>query len=1120
MSRQSPSAKPQVSRQGAFNKLRSPCVELSQIVLKFRGHQTTAKDVLQALRKTSTVISQLGQENALDPKLADYAFFPLSQIFNESRRLSSNCLEIAVQCLNVLVSQGWQDRLVPDMSKQLLILMTLLASGRPGQAHEEPVSDDLKVACFHTIDSLVEWMTKSPASKEVLGTSSTAGVVDQVVYLLLEAITESELEMVQLSASKALYRLINGIHSRHFLASLLPRTVSSLVNAIRPSVRIRRSVLVLEADLTCLSTILRAVLRDEVALPHDGVSGEPEAQIQTDDDDARVNILDQSWLKATSSQVHIALVQVSKLRYHDRVEVRKALFRLCLVVITDCRRSLYESVPVILESMITLASHTDDEVGSTAYIELKQLSTIEKHIADEISSIFRKWTFSLPRIMQGSDDQPKMRAIGEISTAYLLLSSSWSSIENVTSSLTNTLVNSVSASIGVSSSKEQRTIKEILPMPSEIQKTVELTSANSFPPILFNHKSQSSSAKALANLFSDLAAGENWKIVTRSLIDRVPDLDLLGQISSIWLALQLLKCSKDETEVDDVIVTFPKSEDMTESKSYLISDLYHQAIPYLLKDFPTEEVDWRLKALAMEVVVLQAEQLGHAYRPELIDILYPVLSLFASSNQELRQHAIISINSIARNCGYPSTQALLIYNVDYLINSVAIKLNCFDLSPQGPQVLLMMIRLCGPTLLPYLDDIIGTIFAALDSFHGYPNLVELLFEVLKTIVDESAKQPQLAIIDGKVPEHLKRELKTSSIDDVLSDLAAARSRRMKSDEEHEQKVKSFPNRPWSALENQSNQVEADTKFHENTDKNLNDYNEELGAVSNPKDSETRLSKSYKLLLDIARATIPHLSSPSPHVRLTLLQLLSKIAPLLSQDEDSFLPLVNAIWPAIISRLFRYLDLGAQHESAYNVIAAAHAIVTLCEGAGDFLASRIEDIFPKLEQLFREVLQNVKEYQRRESPISGLPGPWSLAKDTAGPVDLQIVQRNSGDMVPAMPPLQQMNMTGVLRTTSGQILNALISLWEAILKHVRITEEHGESVLDMLGDVMEEPGRETVREALERWNADAVWLLRNAKKMGNEAGVEKSLDAEQSRKLMAPSVLNYDWARLGLSEAAF
>ncbi len=84
---------------------------------------------------------------------------------------------------------------------------------------------------------------------------------------------------------------------------------------------------------------------------------------------------------------------------------------------------------------------------------------------------------------------------------------------------------------------------------------------------------------------------------------------------------------------------------------------------------------------------------------------------------------------------------------------------------------------------------------------------------------------------------------------------------------------------------------------------------------------------------ITSLTQHYLTSPAPTLRKSLLYLLSTVAPVLGPDEDAFLPLVNSVWPVVVSRL---------HDGEpYVVIAACEALAALCAAAGDFLASRVK-----------------------------------------------------------------------------------------------------------------------------------------------------------------------------------
>src|SRR5271170_5607845 len=385
--------------------------------------------------------------------------------------------------------------------------------------------------------------------------------------------------------------------------------------------------------------------------------------------------------------------------------------------------------------------------------------------------------------------------------------------------------------------------------------------SRSFQPILLDHKSQEGSLAALRSLVKNLRAVDPSNSVVRAVMARIPSSDIHTQLSSIWITLNLLRRHETDFTIDDMIEDSSTSTGLRNSQPYLISDLYSFALPILLTnaEFMNDtETNWRLPALALECLVLQAEQLGASYRPELIDTLYLVLSLLGSQDSNLQVHAMTALNLLATACEYSSTQDLLMENVDYLVNSIAIKLNSFDLLPQPSLVLLMMVKLCGASLLPYLDDLIGSIFAALDNFHGYPQLVEMLFEVLKAIVDESAKKPQLTITDGKTPEHRKLPVRSSTLHDILGDLGAAKSRKRKHGSDEEEPLTS-PHRPWSSSldgPEQDHPVEpSDVQLAEN------DEEGSLPASSKNADQDKALSKSHQLLLSISQATTPHLSSP-------------------------------------------------------------------------------------------------------------------------------------------------------------------------------------------------------------------------------------------------------------------
>ena len=261
-------------------QLRTPCVELSSVALKFKGKQASVKDVLHSLEVVREILITLAEKSSLDEKLAEYAFFPLTHIFNEAQRLSSSCLEAAINCVIILAAKGWRHHLSPEMGKQLLILMTLVGAPDP-KKQTDPPSEELKEASLLCIGTIVAQLTGGHDSIRMFQDLGTRSIVDQLVYLLLEAITENESDRVQAAAAEALLQLISAISNRVLLASLLPRTASSLTQVLKTSPKARRTRKVLVSYLQLLTSILRSVLADNVVYPLEDKSSSPSARLVT-----------------------------------------------------------------------------------------------------------------------------------------------------------------------------------------------------------------------------------------------------------------------------------------------------------------------------------------------------------------------------------------------------------------------------------------------------------------------------------------------------------------------------------------------------------------------------------------------------------------------------------------------------------------------------------------------------------------------------------------------------------------------------------------------------------------------------------------------------------------------
>lgn len=1105
-------------------------MELSAAGVAFRGNNASADDVIRAAQPVLDVLESLAGKNAMDRKIAEYVFFPLSHIFNETKRLPARCLEIAIKCLRIIVTDGYGQALAPAMAKQLIILLTLIIGGSPTKVDGEPlrpqVVEELSVAGFDCLRGIFDVFEGPEAEKTVYHEIGAATIVDQTVYLLLEGLVDEQSDELCLAAAKALQSLYARITDRVVLASIMPRTVSALAKIIRPSTQVRRSYKLLEVSLHIMNRLILVTISDRAT-----------AGIQKADPtlpSGERPTLDESWLKATATQIKLALANVIQIRRHQRHEVQSALLELCLMVIEECQSTLHDALSLMVETVVVLADK-EEETSNEAYKALMHLTTTYPVILNALKESIYSWLTSFPRIMQNNDETAKQWAIRQISTAFQALAQSQSGSDILSNNLASGLCDSVRAVVKLNTSGPQ-------PLASTAVDGLNLDVIGSnfksleFPPVLLEHRSQERTLTDLRSMIVKLNNSDSGNAITRLIINRVhakPDESTVGPF---WLALTALRAqSKSAAVFDDFLADDQAEQSLVSSnRQSMIDELYYNSL-VILTDLPADgSGDWRTLALAMEAVALQAQQLGEAFRPELMEALYPTLQLLASNNSVLQKHAMTCLNILTKACNYPDTSTMIIENVDYLVNSVSLKLNTFDVSPYPPQVLFMMVKLCGAPLIPYLDDVVDSIFGIVDLYHGYPKLVEMLFKTLTAIVEEgSRKKSLLTIDDGRESgplDHRKTQHRQLSISSLAADIANRKTQRLKhaeADTDIDAKVP-HPQKPWSET------YEKPPPEPETIEELLNqaDSDEPLPPPKEPEDSEKPLSKTHSLLLHIIKSIPSHLSSPSPYLRRSLLGILINILPTLSQNENSFLPLINDLWPAVASRVVFPTSLGDEsssitlmarntptdstkpstqpdthtfQEETFVITSACQAIEAMCKGAGDFMASRVDPEFARWDRLYTRAWAKVRQDAEAANDRRARQRRQEEAR-----------ARTSTSIVEVVEPVSTSNMMltsslALSSTTAGSgpraftphhaLWRALISLFLTVLTRVRLPVEIGDRICEILGawialfvgaeyyfsgsnaqGVDDEAQRSMLLEvdgaiqAMETWNADLTWFV--------------------------------------------
>ena len=1026
------------TRNQAFQRLKPICVGLSQTTLALQSTRGNISDLTTRLESLQDAVATVAKSDQLDEKLADYVFFPLSQVLKLSQRVSVRCLELTLSVLAVLVQQGWRHRVQPQLAAQMLILCTLLASDKPTGLASSGTTVELRTNALQILKGLFDALGASKAGKELLQSESNTPQLGQTLSTSLDAILDAEDPAVQSAAVDALNALIRSLDDRETMARFLPGTVSKLTKVLTPKTKQRRNHYVLTGCLETVCELLSSILSDDAASdcrPQELSVGASVAM-------SRNSVIDAAWLEAAATQMKPALVSISRLRDSAREDVRTTLAQLFMTVLEQCSQPLANCASLALDTLVTLCTKSASKATQRKIEVLISTNPAKSALLEEL---LHDWLQSLSRILQSSNEDLKTECLQKITISYDILVRCSLPTQSISSELTHALRDSMIVTLQPSRPQAQVTgaIESIQSLDLSVMASDRSTIY--FGPVLAKYRRQQEIISGIETLIESMSCSSTSSSalaeITRSL--RLSQGD--AQIVNLWLLYVSVRATVQQGgNLGDMINGGDEHNAMAQDA---LEELYDFSLSVLGESSSEMPPDSRMQALALRALALRAETAGKEFRYELIDALYPVLHTLATPDAQLQQDSITTLNIFTQACAYSSTQDLIVENVDYLTNAVALKLNAFDVSPQAPQVLLMMVRLAGPSLLPYLEDTIDSIFAALEDFHGYPLLVELLFRVLSVVAEEGAKAPQLAIASGPVSEVLShgdarmKPIDTTGLAELLREKAKNDAARMEASDQDSERH-SFPQKPWKT----------DTERQETQDDD-EEMSESGGQVSD-ETPPPPAPKTYNLLLKITELTQHFLPSASPSLRTSLLSMIHTTAPALAKHENSFLPLINTLWPEVTARL---------DDSEANVQATAlHIIADLCVNAKDFMRSRIVEIWPILvevhQRLSMEIVSSSTSRQHKDQRASSKTSQ-ALIKDAKS--FKQAVMRMQA------APADYSN------TSLRLLWDALVNVITTAVRYVALPPEKIDEALEMLAPVL---GLEDVRDAFQAENADALWLM--------------------------------------------
>ncbi|KAG5946372.1 hypothetical protein E4U60_004210 [Claviceps pazoutovae] len=1059
-------------RNDLFQKLKPCCVKVSQLAIREAQSPNAPRELQDLTSQLVDILNQQAQRNplALDEKLAEYVFFPLSHVFRQLGQYPALVAENCIKCLRVLIQHGWKSKISAQMVQQIFSLLVFVIDGVPGTDSDKKnrhVPEELQLDAFYALLSLIQ--TSSPSASAMTGLTEGDSMLalGHGITVMLDGASTGPSPQIQTAALDVLETLYASVRDQAALGNFLPGTISSVTRILSsPS---RHKAAVLAKGLNVVQTVLTKVLGDlrtRSILPKKPSSDDEQVLATPESEQGKV--LTTAWLKATSAQVKLALSSMMKLRTHDSQNVRDALERLCISVLDECHCSLSNCTNLLVETAIILDDGSNEIVSFEAtsiatQTNLRYLANIYPDLCDTVKTAVYSWMSNLPRVMQSGDEDAKKASVHNLSKGLELMQGLSVESSTLEESLGDSLRDSI---VSLMQTSKQPQATSHLQLLDGSQHSKDMPSEQKFAPVLMAGESQRLLRQEVVGLVKGLGSSSLKGSLASSMMEHVRESTSTDQIASLWLCHELVKAVHVCNADSDAFLDLSAFEDSSDDIGIISEDLYSYSVQVLESHVDSDPADWQLEALALEVVAYSARSRGKAFRQHLIDVLFPVVTFLGSDNQLLQQHAIASLNSIALSCEYASVSDLIVDNVDYMVNSVSLRLNSLDVSPASMQVLMMMIRLSGPGLIPYLNDVVDSIFSALENYHGYTLLAENLFSVLKEIVDQASRNAKRLLTSAEQTKHNHKKMAepVASPDDLMEELKRKEARRLRDEAEEAVIEAAFdkpagqrhPTQPWKSDIRPDGEDDDDQR------------------PTSPEPEKPANSPTYELILRITLLTQHYLTSPTPQLRRSLLELLATAAPVLAGDEDRFLPAIHAIWPVVIERL--------RDSEPFISIEACHALSSLCEAAGDFLSSRFRTEWPDwLRDWCFKIKKQAENSRRHYTPLftprktnKGAFQEQSIASSIMIPIRSGDGSTVTGKVIDgSYGASSSSRMTGGLgeHASPVKMWAAVVKLLTAVVSHVRIDEVMFDDMVELLGDVLEQD--EEVRGALEVLNADGV-----------------------------------------------
>ncbi|KAK0481710.1 armadillo-type protein [Armillaria novae-zelandiae] len=935
-----------------FQSLKAVCVPLlGSAVLTPTSIPTASKLLSELIFALRTIKSS---ESVLSESLISYTFFPVSTILqrNTSTVIPDQILEKIFVVLEILCDDWWWSCEV-SVWQQIFMLSGAVLGGMEGMGKQKNETTrqrkqwrdcGLKTTSVSTPILLSH---DSLFSKSMLARKILFRILGQTLNSLLIN-TDSQ----TLSLQKTCLDVVHLLLSAYFPDSLFPSVLPGVLalgttrkgwangDLVSRALGVLSEIVVrsIADDICAQEGAVTSVedLEDVINLVHDPETKGPPTSVPKT---KYATIRTPSWLRGTSSQLHIALNTLTPLVKHPTPSALIALSKLSSTILLATSTTLPQTQPLLLSFLLSLSISDFPSVSKEAHTTLLGLlspwSRSHHAFMRTLMLLTRDNLNALPRLLPLMADAKAQRAKhcqqNPISTELGRLLGPTGSVEKWGWNLLSVI--------------------EFVDSPHDSEQNQWVA----FPDMTFRNISLRSTYDALVKMFRALgqAAGD-WLVGQSGTGSR--------SVAALWCACRLLegaaRISLSSSSLESPkYATSKRLDKLARALARSTSQIWDRAdVDAMEEEHVQDEVQHRQgvipinetlhilqsyspttkprtvsqpmlhRAMLLQLLSITSGILQARFAALFIQTLYPVLHSLVSPNSHLSSTALAALNFITTNTSYASPANLLLSNFDYVLDSVSRRLTRRWLDVEATKVLVVMIQLVGDGIVEKAGDVVEECFDRLDEYHGYEVLVEGLIEVLSEVM----KVIKMEEVDATEHKQEKRGLRDDRkpFNDFFDWFEHRNDPPV---EEEDVDYGPAPREAWGDQKGKG--VEGQEEV------------DDAPAAAADSTEEPPPTPTQALTKQIVSRSLYFLTHQSPIIRARILTLLASSVAVL--PESALLPSVHSAWPFILNRL--------SDTESFVVSAAASLVEALATHVGTFMHRRIwDDIWPR----FRKMLEKL------------------------------------------------------------------------------------------------------------------------------------------------------------------